>query len=456
MVSFNTKPYDKTSTAYNMMSPVLIDGSNSVPMSGTQYYNGLFGNVMAGFCVDGLDSVLGGNVIITGDVSCCAGLAVNGNVYIGGNTTFDINLPTSSLVPSSANQLTNKTYVDSQVATKTTLAGVQSNNNVFTGTTSFNTSLPTSTLVPSTANQLTNKTYVDTKTTLAIVQSNNNAFTGTMTVTGDANFTSCIGLRTDGVQSIYMTDTVGQYSTSNNSYCRMFATGPNAYVDFYGTRIWRNTLATGIVSGGQVMKLGSTGNLQISGGLTTGGATQMNGSLAVTGTTNFDSVLPTSILTPANNADLSTKKYVDDQVAPKTTLATVLANNNTWTGTQYFSNVNAVLCNALQAFNTITASTLAVNILKVGSYSENITGMSCGTTAGTTNGTKTVNFGIPFAHVPVVTATANYGGIGYILSVMVIGVNTTSFQYNLLNLAGSTPAHFEQFSGINWIAIGKQ
>ncbi len=100
--------------------------------------------------------------------------------------------------------------------------------------------------------------------------------------------------------------------------------------------------------------------------------------------------------------------------------------------------------------------TISVNILRVGSTSAHITGILCGTTVGTTNGTKTVNFGITFAHVPVVTATANYGGIGYILSVMVIGVNTTSFQYNLLHLAGSTPAHFEQFSGVNWIAVSQQ
>ena len=177
MVSFNTTTYNKTSTAYNLMSPIFIDGSNSIPMSGTQYYNGVFGNVMAGFCVDGLDSVLGGNVIITGDLSCCTGLAVNGNVYIGGNTTFA-------------------------------------------------TSLPTSTLEPSTAYQLVNKTYCDTKTTLAEILSNN------------ANFIKSIGLRADGEQSIYMTDYVGQYTTSSLSYCRMFATGPNAYVDFYGTRIW--------------------------------------------------------------------------------------------------------------------------------------------------------------------------------------------------------------------------
>ena len=72
MASFNTISYDKSSVAYNMMSPIFIDGSNSIPMSGSQCYNGVFGNVMAGFCVDGLDSILGGNVIITGDVSCCS------------------------------------------------------------------------------------------------------------------------------------------------------------------------------------------------------------------------------------------------------------------------------------------------------------------------------------------------------------------------------------------------
>ena len=70
-------------------------------------------------------------------------------------------------------------------------------------------------------------------------------------------------------------------------------------------------MATGIVSGGQVMKLGSTGNLQISGGLTTGGATQMNGNLAVTGTTNFDTVLPTSTLVPSTGNQLTNKTYVD-------------------------------------------------------------------------------------------------------------------------------------------------
>ena len=309
MASFNTTSYDKTSVAYNMMSPIFIDGSNSIPMSGSQYYNGVFGNVMAGFCVDGIDSILGGNVIITGDVSCCSRLLVKGNVSIGGNTAFTTYLPTSSLVPSATYQLTNKTYVDTQVATKTTLTTVQSNNNVFTGTTSFNSSLPTSTLTPTTASQLV------------------------------------------------------------------------------------------------------------------------------------------------------TKGYVDAQDGTKTTLAEIQSNNNTWTGTQNFTNTNAVLCNALQAFNRVNTGYIVANTIYLGDFTQAgylgtaIKGMSCGKTSGTTNGTVSVSFGFTFAYIPCVTATPNYAGIGYMLSVMVFNVTLTGFQYNILNTNSGPPSHFEQFSGINWTAM---
>ena len=158
MVSFNTTSYDKSSTTYNLMSPIFIDGSNSIPMSGTQYYNGVFGNVMAGFCVDGLDSVLGGNVIITGDLSCCTGLAVNGNVYIGGNTIFGT-IPICSTVPTTNFQLTNKSYVDSVILTG---GGTQLLNasNTWNGVNTFNT-LPVCSSIPTTIYQLTNKSYVD-------------------------------------------------------------------------------------------------------------------------------------------------------------------------------------------------------------------------------------------------------------------------------------------------------
>jgi hypothetical protein len=88
----------------------------------------------------------------------------NNNIWIGSNT-FNTSLPTSTLTPSSSSQLITKAYADATYTASggTTLSAVQSNNNTWIGTNAFNTSLPTSTLTPSTSTQLVTKTYVDTQ-----------------------------------------------------------------------------------------------------------------------------------------------------------------------------------------------------------------------------------------------------------------------------------------------------
>lgn len=440
MVAFNTTSYNKTSTAYNLMSPIFIDGSNSIPMSGTQYYNGLFGNVMAGFCVDGLDSVLGGNVIITGDVSCCAGLAVNGNVYIGGNTTFGTSLPTSSLVPSSANQLTNKTYVDTQVATKTTLAIVQSNSSTFTGTNTFNTSLPTSTLVPSTGNQLTNKTYVDTVT---------------------SQFGNVVGGITCFVKFGYNLAT--SYSTGNN----LLALGANCLPNVTTANdqiAVGNNLIQGAVSGTfiHIFAFGSyifnvlttgTNNLGVGNNVFTALSNASNnvGVGFAVFTSNLTGTYNTAIGSLSGQRVLGSSNTMLGSNTGQASGDTNTYNNSTALG--YGSTITASNQIVLGTTSETVSIPGNVNALKLNNTA-NIKGMACGTTSGTTNGTVTVNFGFTFTNTPVVTATANYGGIGYVLSVMVISVNTTSFQYNILKYETAGPAHFEQFSGINWIAIG--
>ena len=438
MVLFNTTSYNKTSTAYNLMSPIFIDGSNSIPMSGTQYYNGLFGNVMAGFCVDGLDSVLGGNVIVTGDLSCCTGLAVNGNVYIGGNTTFGTSLPTSSLVPSSANQLTNKTYVDTQIATKTTLAIVQSNSSTFTGTNTFNTSLPTSTLVPSTGNQLTNKTYVDTVT---------------------SQFGNVVGGITCFVKFGYNLAT--SYSTGNN----LLALGANCLPNVTTANdqiAVGNNLIQGAVSGTfiHIFAFGSyifnvlttgTNNLGVGNNVFTALSNASNnvGVGFAVFTSNLTGTYNTAIGSLSGQRVLGSSNTMLGSNTGQASGDTNTYNNSTALG--YGSTITASNQIVLGTTSETVSIPGNVNALKLNNTA-NIKGMACGTTSGTTNGTVTVNFGFIFTNTPVVTATANYGGIGYVLSVMVISVNTTSFQYNILS--GTTPAHFEQFSGVNWIAIG--
>lgn len=84
------------------------------------------------------------------------GIYAANNTWTGTNK-FDTNLPTSTLTPSSAQQLTTKSYVDLKVS------GLLGSANIWTNTNTFNTNLPTSTATPTTGTQLTTKTYVDSK-----------------------------------------------------------------------------------------------------------------------------------------------------------------------------------------------------------------------------------------------------------------------------------------------------
>ncbi len=90
-------------------------------------------------------------------------------------------LVSSPLTTDNSNQIASTSFVKAQ--DYTTLALVQSNNNIWTGTNTFNTSLPTSTITATTTNQLVNYTTLTGQgyTTLALVQSNNNIWTGTNT-----------------------------------------------------------------------------------------------------------------------------------------------------------------------------------------------------------------------------------------------------------------------------------
>ena len=75
-MSFNTKPYDPSSKSFNILDPIYIDGANDIPISGTTWYPGIFGNVMCSFCVDAGVTILGGNVIVTGDISGCSNVVI--------------------------------------------------------------------------------------------------------------------------------------------------------------------------------------------------------------------------------------------------------------------------------------------------------------------------------------------------------------------------------------------
>ena len=70
------------------------------------------------------------------------------------------------------------------------------------------------------------------------------------------------------------------------------------------------------------------------------------------------------------------------------------------------------------------------------------------------NGTVTVNFPFTFVNTPNVVASSSYGGLGYVISIDVVSVTTTGFQYNALVYDGFSTIRFEQYTSIRWIAIG--
>ena len=119
------------------------------------------------------------------------GIYAANNTWTGTNK-FDTNLPTSTLTPSSAQQLTTKSYVDLKVS------GLLGSANIWTNTNTFNTNLPTSTATPTTGTQLTTKTYVDGKTTSLL--SGANAWTGTNTF--DTNLPTSTLSATSGNQML--------------------------------------------------------------------------------------------------------------------------------------------------------------------------------------------------------------------------------------------------------------
>jgi hypothetical protein len=265
--------------------------------------------------------------------------------------------PTASQGDNSS-QLATTAYVDTGLATKTTLSAVQSNNNTWTGTNAFNTSLPTSTLTPITATQLTTKDYVDTqvatKATLADIQGNNNTWTGT-----NAFNTSL------------------PTSTLNPSSSTQLTT--KSYVD------------------GQVSSKTTLSEIQ-------------GNNNTWTGTNAFNSYLPTSSLTPTTSTQLVTKNYVDTENA----LYGRLAGTNTWTGTSN-TFVNEIDCrtidtNAPTSNNNIFSSTTSGNtfVLHNDSHSGNLTIANKGSGAITIrdNGSGTINIA---TNTTSSTTTTNIG-----------------------------------------------
>lgn len=124
-------------------------------------------------------TAIGSGATITASNQLMLGTSAE-TVVFPGNATFNVNLPTSTQVPSTGDQLVNKTYTD---ATYATISGTPtlSGSNAWTGSNTYNSALPTSTQTPTTSAQLVTKVYVDSTYV---------ALSGDQTIAGIKTFSS--------------------------------------------------------------------------------------------------------------------------------------------------------------------------------------------------------------------------------------------------------------------------
>jgi len=287
----------------------------------------------------------------------------------------------------SGTQLTNignTQYLDisssltTQLAGKTTLSAVQSNNNAFTGTTTFNTSLPTSTLTPSSSTQLITKNYGDS--TYATIT--NLASANTNIATNTTNITNLNTILTGASWNA----TYNYLNLANN-------------LDVYGT-LKLNGLSTDVSS--------TFSNIYSTLGTLTTLSNVLSSNNAWSGTNSFNSSLPTSTLSPSSSTQLITKSYGDTTYANSayltsslasvySTISSLTSNNNVWSGTNSF--------NTSLPTSTVTPTTSTQLITK--SYADSIytTLSNVLSNNNAFTGTCTFNTSLPTSTVTPTTST---------------------------------------------------
>jgi hypothetical protein len=238
--------------------------------------------------------------------------------------------------------------VQTQINTKTTLSGIQSNNNTWTGTNVFNT-LPTSSLTPSSSTQLITKAYGDSLITNLL--SGSNSWSGSNSFNGNLP-TSTITPSTSVhlVTKTYPAGLLTYLYANNNIFTGINTFNTNLPISTL-TPTTETQLITKTYGDSLITNLLANSN-------------------AYTGINTFNTNLLTSTLTPTTGIQLLNKTYVD------TTLYTQYGYNNIWTGTNQFNTrinafgllycYNDLSCNNVKLNGTITANALSITATQIG------------------------------------------------------------------------------------------
>lgn len=218
------------------------------------------------------------------------------NTWTGTNQ-FNQN-PTVSSDPATNNEVSRKSYVDTKVG------AVVGNNNTWTGTNAFNTSLPTSTVTPSSSTQLTTKIYVDSKvgalTANALNLNSNLGSSNTPSITVSADATRAVN--------------VVPNAASSSAYNNIVTAGDS--IIYANSNTSNNLVLTQQASNSCGIKLsGATPSVLIgAGGNTSTGTSYINVDGSANTITMSQLPILTSQIVPTDNKHFSTKKYADDSI----------------------------------------------------------------------------------------------------------------------------------------------
>jgi hypothetical protein len=281
--------------------------------------------LMAGFGIKNLlDPILAQDAATKNYVVTHFGEFSGANAWTGTNT-FNTNLPTSTVTPTTSTQLITKAYGDATYAVSAglpTLSGA----NVWTGTNTFNTNLPTSTQTPTSNTQLITKVYgdgaYDAFGAAAALLSASNAWTGSNSF--NTNLPTSTATPTLSSQLITKAYADATYSTSAGD---VTLAGPNA---FTGNNSFNSFLPTSTVTPTTSTQLitkayGDATYATIAGEVT------LSGSNVWTGTNTYNTNLPTSTVTPTTSTQLITKAFSDATYAGLSATQT-LSGDNTFSG----------------------------------------------------------------------------------------------------------------------------
>lgn len=167
------------------------------------------------------DLDVSGNVSITGnlDVSgnitgsfALTDLYLTGNLTVDGSANFTTSAPRTSVAPTDANDLTNKSYVDSQVSGSAT--ALLASNNSWTGTNTFDNELTVIGVSPA---KFRVETYVDTNIKNNYSDINLDSINLNITGTTNAEAIDCTNVNADAVVATSVNSGLGTFTDDSGT-----------------------------------------------------------------------------------------------------------------------------------------------------------------------------------------------------------------------------------------------